>query len=708
MTTHQLNIKYCNNIEQGKISLTENTVNIKYAINGTGKTTIWKAIEYYKSSSIDALDLQPFKYRWTDQWIPNIEWIESFQKVMIFNDSYIEKHAFKDNELLENSFQIFFEDERYKQWIQRITDQTQDLRQTFEQDQNIEYFWEDLEKLIKSRWTSKTSLGKAWTIMKALGEWNKLENIPDDLKLYTNHIKSEQNIAWLQWFLKWEEFHGVKEWECPYCTSDIQEKVDAIIKMWKEYDKNRIQKLHDLLKILEWLMEYFSPKVQQEVQRISLSKGSILDDDKNYIVKIIEEAIEIEQKLKKIKNIHFHSLKDIDDIEKEIQEYIINFNHYNYFISEYAQEKIESINQKLRELQNKISHLKGLVNKQNQLLKASIDKYKIEINYFLQCAGYKYEVDSIEQKGKYIAILKHIDGDAWLNAKEHLSFWEKNALALILFMYQCISEKADLIILDDPISSFDQNKKFAMLNMLFNGYECEKNWQKIKGESLRSKTILMMTHDFEPVLDLIYNHINNLQIPWKTAFFLENIHWILSEQEITKEDISNYTEIMKSNISDPDISEPAKLIYMRRFFEATEWKNWEYELLSNLIHKRESPIKNTENWDKAMSEDEINKITEQISKYMDNFNYQTLLNLFQDDEQMIQFYQNSTSNYEKLQIYRIIFDRNLQHNSVVQKFINEVFHIENDYLFQLNPHVYQTVPQYIIDECDKEVEKLKN
>lgn len=42
-------------------------------------------------------------------------------------------------------------------------------------------------------------------------------------------------------------------------------------------------------------------------------------------------------------------------------------------------------------------------------------------------------------------------------------------------------------------------------------------------------------------------------------------------------------------------------------------------------------------------------------------------------------------------------------NSVIKKFVNETFHIDNDYLFQLNPCEYDTVPQYIINECDKEV-----
>ena len=36
----QLKIKNCNNIENGEFDITEGRLNIKYAINGTGKSTI--------------------------------------------------------------------------------------------------------------------------------------------------------------------------------------------------------------------------------------------------------------------------------------------------------------------------------------------------------------------------------------------------------------------------------------------------------------------------------------------------------------------------------------------------------------------------------------------------------------------------------------------------------------------------------------------
>lgn len=66
------------------------------------------------------------------------------------------------------------------------------------------------------------------------------------------------------------------------------------------------------------------------------------------------------------------------------------------------------------------------------------------------------------------------------------------------------------------------------------------------------------------------------------------------------------------------------------------------------------------------------------------------------------------SNYEKLQIYRILMEgKENDENRVLRKFINETFHIENDYLFQLNPCKYELIPEYIIKLCNKEIKEIR-
>ncbi|MNG40191.1 hypothetical protein D3C84_1286670 [compost metagenome] len=73
---------------------------------------------------------------------------------------------------------------------------------------------------------------------------------------------------------------------------------------------------------------------------------------------------------------------------------------------------------------------------------------------------------------------------------------------------------------------------------------------------------------------------------------------------------------------------------------------------------------------------------------------------------MVELYKSCGNNYEKLHVYRIISE-GADHADVVLKFINQTFHIENDYIYQLNPAKYQTVPQYVIDECDQYVATLE-
>ena len=61
-------------------------------------------------------------------------------------------------------------------------------------------------------------------------------------------------------------------------------------------------------------------------------------------------------------------------------------------------------------------------------------------------------------------------------------------------MFQAISENADLIVLDDPITAFEKDKKFAIIRRLFDN----------KKDSFKGKTVLMLTHEIQPVIDYIY------------------------------------------------------------------------------------------------------------------------------------------------------------------------------------------------------------
>ena len=76
---------------------------------------------------------------------------------------------------------------------------------------------------------------------------------------------------------------------------------------------------------------------------------------------------------------------------------------------------------------------------------------------------------------------------------------------------------------------------------------------------------------------------------------------------------------------------------------------------------------------------------------------------------MKQLYFDTGNAYEKTEIFRIILKTFglLNVNPVIEEFINEEFHIENTYIFQLDPYAYNIVPNYIVEICDAIISKMK-
>ena len=59
----EVNVLNCNNIKTANVSIIEGRLNIKYAINGTGKSTLSKAIVAASTGDSNALSsLTPYQY----------------------------------------------------------------------------------------------------------------------------------------------------------------------------------------------------------------------------------------------------------------------------------------------------------------------------------------------------------------------------------------------------------------------------------------------------------------------------------------------------------------------------------------------------------------------------------------------------------------------------------------------------------------------
>lgn len=719
----KIQIKNCNSIHTGELDIAENALNIKYAINGTGKSTLAKAVCAAVKSETDSLhDLQPYEYigNEEDEFKPHVIGTESIHSVLVFNDEYVDQYVFQPDELIKDSFSIFVKTPDYDRHMKEIQVLLAQINESFKNHPELEDLIQVFGQFLEACGKTKNGLSKSGALYKSLGGGNKIENVPKGLEAYSpylTHGDDSQNVKWLKWQFQGMPFLNIAD-QCPYCTASITTSKDMILRLKEEYDSKSIEHLNNMLHIFEILSPYFSDDTVEEINKIKNNITGITKQQQNYLNGIRQQVEALQTALMVLKTISFHSLKNSEKIADVIKGYEINISYYSYFQSDNMKEKVNIINKSLNEVLEKAGKLQGEVNKQKILIQNTVKQNRERINGFLKSAGYKYEVVLEEDKSdQFRLLLKPINCEIKVNSvKDHLSFGERNAFALVLFMFSALREKPDLIILDDPISSFDGNKRFAILNMLF----------LIKDACLRNKTVLLLTHEFSTVIDVIYTKPRSFQ-PKPYASFLSVYNHILKEQTIAKSDIMTFNQLAYWNFNDPTLPLINKLIFFRRWLEAEGDKKDAWALLSCLFHKKSIPTKRRENEtvklisdaaetvspkrsegkaeedndEIALTADEISKTLELINEklYTDIHSYEELFNLVNDDTELIQAYRKSVSNYEKLQIYRLIDQKH--DNEIVRKFINESYHCENDYLFQLDPRKYNTVPQYIIDECDE-------
>lgn len=683
---HLLN---CNNIDEGNISVEKNHLNIKYAFNGTGKSTISTAIRATIENDNPSLqDLTPFKYIGDEENTPKVEGLEDYSSVKIFNEEYVNQYVFQSDELIKNSFDIFIKSEKYDQHINNINDLVKQIHETFQNDDELRIFINALKNFLDSYGKTKTGYAKSSIIGKGLGTGNKLNNIPMEIAQYSPFLqKSEINVKWLKWQQDGKQYIGDED-ICPFCTKDISKEKELINKISENFDSKEIDALNKILELFESFYLYLSDEANEKINEISFNITGITTEQKQFLSEVRDQVQTLYNNMMRLNNIGFISLNRADSkVVETIKEYKTDIKYLSHLNSDFVSEKIDKINKSIDDVLDKVGKIQGEVAQQQNLIKNTIDKYNSEINTFLETAGYKYKVDIIGEGEDYKLKLFHIDYQNEISeTAQHLSYGEKNAFALALFMYSVLNENPDLVILDDPISSFDGNKKFAIINMLFMG-----------SNSLKDRTVLLFTHEFNIVIDTIYNFRGKIE-PSPVAYFLSTKNGNLNETLIEKEDIKSFVKIANDKFNS-SIDIINKAVYLRRLVELNEEKGLSWNLLSSLFHKRDIPTILSEG-NRDMTTDEVADAENEVRTHISGFDYSEQLLRVKDTETIKSLYFNCTCNYEKLQLFRILFDH-ISLDDVMKKYINETYHIENDYLFQLDPEKYETIPSYIIDKCDE-------
>lgn len=692
-----IEICHCNNIDRARITLTSDKLNIKFAPNGTGKSTLSRAISCAARDDTQGLQaLMLFRLRGEnpDNAGPIVTGAERIVDVMCFNEEYVGQFTFQPYELISNSFNILIRNEAHAERERDIEEMTQTIRAVFTDHSELNSLIDHMQELSNAFRSTSSGISRSSTGMRGLSGGNKIHHIPAGLESYQPYIRSERRVDWIDWQTKGLEFSPVSDGCCPFCTGDIREKEAQIRQVSVVYDKSTIKNLTAIIRLVENLGDYLTKDARERLLGITLLQNGPEAEHIEYLVALKRQTDTLTEKLTALRGLNVFSLQEQQNAREALTARLIDLQFFPDLQCELTQGITDRLNAALQDLINLAGPLQGRINRHRDSMVRLIAQHKTNINNFLTYAGYKYRVDIAGEGDQRKLRLRHMNFDGYGGGSQHLSYGERNAFAIVLFMYECLSKNPGLIILDDPISSFDKNKKFAILEMLF---------RRASGECLKNRTVLLLTHDVEPVIDTLKS-VRKLFSNLVTASCLRLSAGVIEELAVNDGDIMTFMQICKSITASADSEEIIKLIYLRRYFEIVDERGDAYQLLSNLFHRRVVPLDHREPAAAStgypeMSPDKIQQARRDIREYVNSFDYPRLQTLVSSPDEIKNLYRRCRNGYEKLQVFCLLeLD---QDHPVIRKFVNETYHIENEFICQLDPSRFDLIPEYVIVECDK-------
>jgi len=701
-----VHLEYCNNIVSCEIGIADGALNIKYAMNGTGKSTVAKAISL--TSQGKALSsLKPFSFPSgiPDNTQPSATGV-TYTNVMLFDAEYVKQYIFLPTDLVKDAFEVFIRTSNYDESKARIDTNFNAVIRLFAESENMQILSHELEELktLISVNTDGTFSRRTKGVRSILEQQKcSLETPPAELMEFRPFFEDDSlAVDWAAWKLAGiDKF--VSKGICPFCAeTETEVKIQQSRLFSESFDKDSIQLTSKLLNILDNLSPFINPSKLARVKSLLAREG----DRAALNVELKKLFAEADYILNRIEALHFFnglSIKrdQIGQLVPILTGWKFDIQDFDILNTELLQAETTTLNEKIDETIQAVANLQQSIAALHACLIRQLTNRTRDINDFLQSAGFKYSFDiKIDDDGvAHALLLFKVTEDQTITVNDpasHLSWGEKNAFSLLLFMFDAIRKNADLIILDDPISSFDSSKKYAIINRLF--------MTGNRDNSLYMRTVLLLTHDMEPVIDYIQVG-GKLEARYVNGYYLQNIDGLLIEYPLRKNvDILSTPILLIRSAKDVSIPMPARIGCLRKYIEHTVENpttvSMPYNILSSLIHGREHAT-----YDNAgeieMSENDFRRGLAEIIAIIPDFDYTAILEQYSAIA-LITEYRRATNRYIQLLILRAYIQKYEEakmrlkaSNDVLRKFVDETFHIENDYIYSFNFLTFALVPDFI-------------
>ena len=646
----RLKLKNVKNISEVELNIIENKINVLCGMCGSGKSAIGLAltqqnlenyVTFGKNKEDVKVEIDP-----KDYCIDNCE---------IFNEESM-KYISLDNKENERIYNIIFSDETNLEELRNKI--YNEFSKIYAQKSTFDKFIQDMDQVIKV--LNKRKISENKTSLTASSPVYKIQKEQEDPnnKFYINFIK-RNNINYVNWLNEGKNNNNFyKVGKCPFCGRKMTEsrinKIEKITTIKLE-NYQIISDASDVLEKVNIAVPDFSRK--KDIQKL------IKENEKRMKIYVFAKDL--------YKTIESYSYGEFD-LDK-----ISNIKIPKELLEIYSQlyKEIKPTLDNLKEIRKEISILKSrtykIINNSIKNLNEYLEKF--DINYSFKKLS--YNTNSKTASIQLVHNKDKLEG----NSFKCLSHGEKNLICLLLFL---LSTKKQIIILDDPASSFDDNRRHKIFNLIT--------------QLSNDKTFLILSHDqlFAKYAVILKSKQENL-----TKKNIGEIQYLINRNgnidliKIEEKDFEPLDKHIENFINqNKDMPYYRKIINYRLLLELKRNKhnkkhNLAYGYLSAILHQKskedilEELSKKGETEETALAA--VKKVIEKdLEKMPDNI--------------LEKFDYNELTNYEKIVWTRENLKVEKNKKSIKDE-LSEIVHHNSSYFISLNPYKYDIFSNWVFE-----------
>ena len=649
----KLNIENYKNISNLNLDVLDNKVNFIFGISGSGKTSIGQSLckNIEEEDVMIGKNISDVKVKINDNDI-NIE------NVSLYNEDIIAS-LIVNTEMNSDIYSIIFSNDddilKKKKEFQNMVKELSNFKDIMYQ------YMGKIDVLIKNyggKLTLKQELPASSKIIKfekAISDGNNSQ--------YVDIIRNNES-NYLRWINEGNNFAVFNKFNiCPFCNQNVPLERTKLIRELCELTPKDFDVIFDNTNILQELK--IKIPNYSNIKELSAFKGEIID------------KIKLKDEINSIINIIDYYL--IDNYNPSNISSIIVSNSFKKEFPEITQ-SINNINKKITEIKIILGELKHATDRtihdNLKVLNDYIEKFGIPYKFKVN----KYDIN--DKKADYI--LYHIKDDLQIHRTNGLSYGEKNIISLLLFL---ISNKNEIVIIDDPASSYDDYRRKIIFDLLY--------------DLQNQKTLIILSHDMVFVKYAVFNRNQGKKSKSKrfknffektgriVSFENYNNHTLI--KDIEYDDFDIIENQINNHIINNKLSYFRKIINLRILTENKKSIDCDYEIiyqyLSAILHRTDKSAIIEELNEKGFTEDDIiNKINDKL-----NFNLEKIPNDILKD-----FDISELTNFEKIFYFR----DEIQDESIRDEF-NNIIHMNSSYTISLNPYKFDYFSPYIYEKINK-------